>query len=203
MRMRFLSRLSINRRQRQQCPHPRIQRLTGLILQIAIRSAGCRSPTHSYLTDCVPRSSPMPFSRAIPSLILPPVLVFHRGPSSGATARLSRTLPEETIESIAAEYEVDPETLYNEWNELEEGRPLYEGQLLVVPDGIGGEIVWTPPEPESPVGTASYSYGVCSGVTFTGPGANGWFVLPTGSPRVSGWYFRDPRNPGHIGLDYA
>jgi murein DD-endopeptidase MepM/ murein hydrolase activator NlpD len=40
-------------------------------------------------------------------------------------------------------------------------------------------------------------------VSFTGPGANGWFTLPTGSSRVSGWYFRDPRNPGHIGLDYA
>ena len=108
---------------------------------------------------------------------------------------------EDTVESIAAVYEVDPETLYNEWNDLEEPSPLHEGQLLVVPDGTGDEIVWTAPEPESPVGTASYSYGVCSGVTFTGPGANGWFVLPTGSPRVSGWYFRDPRNPGHIGLD--
>jgi murein DD-endopeptidase MepM/ murein hydrolase activator NlpD len=110
---------------------------------------------------------------------------------------------EETVASIAAEYEVDPDVIYNEWNNLEEDEPLYEGQLLVVPDAIGDEIAWTPPEPESAVGTASYSYGVCSGVTFTGPGANGWFVLPTGSPRVSGWYFRDPRNPGHIGLDYA
>jgi murein DD-endopeptidase MepM/ murein hydrolase activator NlpD len=53
------------------------------------------------------------------------------------------------------------------------------------------------------VAGASYSYGICSGVSFTGPGANGWFTLPTGSSRVSGWYFRDPRNPGHIGLDYA
>jgi murein DD-endopeptidase MepM/ murein hydrolase activator NlpD len=110
---------------------------------------------------------------------------------------------EETVASIAAEYEVDPDAIYNEWNDLEEDEPLYEGQLLVVPDATGDEIAWTPPEPESAVGTASYSYGVCSGVTFTGPGANGWFVLPTGSPRVSGWYFRDPRNPGHIGLDYA
>lgn len=110
---------------------------------------------------------------------------------------------EETVASIAAEYEVDPDVIYNEWNDLEEDEPLYEGQLLVVPDATGDEIAWTPPEPESAVGTASYSYGVCSGMTFTGPGANGWFVLPTGSPRVSGWYFRDPRNPGHIGLDYA
>jgi murein DD-endopeptidase MepM/ murein hydrolase activator NlpD len=110
---------------------------------------------------------------------------------------------EETVASIAAEYEVDADTIYNEWNALEEGEPLHEGQLLVVPDATGDEIAWTPPEPESAVGAASYSYGVCSGVTFTGPGANGWFVLPTGSPRVSGWYFRDPRNPGHIGLDYA
>ena len=26
--------------------------------------------------------------------------------------------------------------------------------------------------------------------------------MPTGSYSVSGWYFGDPRNPGHIGLDY-
>jgi len=109
---------------------------------------------------------------------------------------------DETVSSIAADYEVEPEALYNEWNALEEEGSLREGQLLVVPGGQGGEITWAP-QLETVVGSAQVSWGVCSGVTFTGPGANGWFVYPTGSSRVSGWYFRDPRNPTHIGLDYA
>jgi len=110
----------------------------------------------------------------------------------------------ETVASIASDFEVEPEVLYNEWNNLEEGAQLREGQLIVVPGGKGEEVAWTPPQPQyATSGSSQYSYGVCSGVTFTGPGANGWFILPTGSPRVSGWYFRDPRNPGHIGLDYA
>lgn len=110
----------------------------------------------------------------------------------------------ETVESIAEQYGVDPAVLYNEWNNLKEGEPLQEGQQLVIPGGRGDEIVWTPPQPQYAVSGASrYSYGVCSGQTFTGPGATGWFILPTGSSRVSGWYFRDPRNPSHIGIDYA
>ncbi len=110
----------------------------------------------------------------------------------------------ETVVSIVADYEVEPAVLYNEWNDLEEGEQLREGQLLVVPGGKGEEVVWTPPRPTYPVaGASQWSWGVCSGVTFTGPGANGWFILPTGSSRVSGWYFHDPRNPTHIGLDYA
>jgi|YNPBryantNP2012_1023418.scaffolds.fasta_scaffold01327_10 LysM repeat protein len=110
----------------------------------------------------------------------------------------------ETVESIAAQYGVDPAVLYNEWNNLKEGEPLREGQQLVVPGGRGDEIVWTPPQPQYAVsGASSYSYGVCAGETFTGPGATGWFILPTGSSRVSGWYFRDRRNPSHIGIDYA
>ncbi|MCX7683521.1 MAG: LysM peptidoglycan-binding domain-containing M23 family metallopeptidase [Anaerolineae bacterium] len=109
----------------------------------------------------------------------------------------------ETVESIAEKYGVDPAVLYNEWNDLEEGELLREGQQLVVPGGRGEEIVWTPPQPQYAVAGSRYSYGVCSGQTFTGPGATGWFILPTGSSRVSGWYFRDPRNPGHIGIDYA
>jgi len=111
---------------------------------------------------------------------------------------------DDTVASIVAEYDMEPAVLYNEWNSLEEGDPIYEGQLLVVPGGMGEEVAWTPPQPEyTTSGSSQYSYGVCSGVTFTGPGANGWFTLPTGSSRVSGWYFRDPRNPAHIGLDYA
>jgi murein DD-endopeptidase MepM/ murein hydrolase activator NlpD len=109
----------------------------------------------------------------------------------------------ETVESIASNYDIEPVGMYNEWNSLAEGDQLREGQLLVVPGGVGEEITWAPPQSEYAVAGASYSYGICSGVSFTGPGANGWFTLPTGSSRVSGWYFRDPRNPGHIGLDYA
>ena len=109
----------------------------------------------------------------------------------------------ETVAGIAAEYGVEPKDLYNEWNDLDEGEQPRDGQQLVVPGGQGDEVAWQPP-PEYPApGPSGYSYGICSGASFTGPGANGWFVLPTGSPRVSGWYFRDPRNPGHIGLDYA
>jgi murein DD-endopeptidase MepM/ murein hydrolase activator NlpD len=111
---------------------------------------------------------------------------------------------DDTAASIAAEYDVELAALYNEWNDLEEEGSLYEGQMLVVPGGQGDEVTWTPPQPEyATSGSAQYSYGVCSGATFTGPGANGWFTLPTGSPRVSGWYFHDVRNPTHIGLDYA
>jgi hypothetical protein len=113
------------------------------------------------------------------------------------------TLARETVASIAADYEVDIAGLYNEWNDIEEGVPLREGQLIVVPGAQGEEVEWNPPPVQPAAGPAGYSYGVCSGVTYTGPGANGWFVLPTGSTRVSGWYFRDPRNPTHIGLDYG
>jgi murein DD-endopeptidase MepM/ murein hydrolase activator NlpD len=109
----------------------------------------------------------------------------------------------ETAASIASDFGVEPEVLYNEWNSLEEGAQLRAGQLIVIPGGEGDEVTWTAPPQYATSGSSLYSYGVCSGVTFTGPGANGWFILPTGSPRVSGWYFRDPRNPGHIGLDYA
>ena len=109
----------------------------------------------------------------------------------------------ETVTSIAAEYDVAPEDLYNEWNALDEGEQPREGQLLVVPNGRGDEVAWQPPPAYPSPGPSGYSYGICSGTAVTGPGANGWFVLPTGSARVSGWYFHDPRNPGHIGLDYA
>ena len=110
----------------------------------------------------------------------------------------------ETIAGIAAGYEVQPTVLYNEWNDLEDGQEeLREGQLLVVPGGKGEEVEWEPPPRYPAPGPSGYSYGVCSGAAVTGPGATGWFILPTGSSRVSGWYFRDPRNPGHIGLDYA
>ena len=111
---------------------------------------------------------------------------------------------DETVAGIAETYGVEPSVIYNEWNDIEEGEILQEGQLLVIPGGEGEEVAWTPPEPKYAVtGASQYSYGVCNGVGSTGPGAKGWFSLPTGSTRVSGWYFHDRRNPTHIGLDYA
>jgi murein DD-endopeptidase MepM/ murein hydrolase activator NlpD len=113
------------------------------------------------------------------------------------------TRAEDTMASIASEYGVELVALYNEWNGLEEGEQPSEGQLLVVPGGKGPEVEWEPPPPPPRLpGPAQFSYGVCGGAQVSGPGANGWFLLPTGSPEVSGWYFHDPRNPTHIGLDY-
>ncbi len=106
----------------------------------------------------------------------------------------------ETVGSIAAEYDVEPSALYNQWNDLDVGDSVYEGQLLVVPQGTGWKITWNPPEPEP---TQRYAYSVSSASGVAAPSARNYFILPTGSPRVSGWYFRDRRNPGHIGLDYG
>ncbi len=108
----------------------------------------------------------------------------------------------ETVESIAADYDVEPEALYNMWNDIRPGQPLREGQRLVIPGGVGDDFDWEPPPPRVTVASASYSSGFCGNVNVSGPGANGWFILPTGSTSVSGWYFHDPRNPRHIGLDY-
>lgn len=111
----------------------------------------------------------------------------------------------DTPESIAESFEVSVDALYNSWNTVEPGRGLAEGTLLVIPDGIGADFEWEPPppEPSAPaVGVASGSWGYCGDTAVSGYGANGWFILPTGSYAVSGWYFADPRNPGHIGLDY-
>ncbi len=111
---------------------------------------------------------------------------------------------DDTVESIAEHYKVDVATLYNTWNALNPGATLYEGQALVIPGGVGSEITWEapPPPPSRGVGSASYSSGFCGNTAVSGPGANGWFILPTGSAAVSGWYFRDSRQPAHIGLDY-
>ena len=137
------------------------------------------------------KDAPWLIQPGIELLILPVDGVYHT------------TLAGETVEGIAADYDVDSEVLHNEWNGLEQGTQLREGQLLVVPSAKGEEVEWTPPPAQPTAGAAGYSYGVCSGVSYTGPGGNGWFVLPTGGTRVSGWYFHDPRNPTHIGLDYA
>jgi len=109
----------------------------------------------------------------------------------------------ETVESIAAQYGVEPAALYNEWNSLREGEPLQPGQLVMVVGGRDEYIDLEPPPIYASPGAASGSWGVCSGVEAVGPGANGWFIYPTGSSRVSGWYFHDIRNPTHIGLDYG
>ena len=111
----------------------------------------------------------------------------------------------ETPSSIAEDYEVSVDALYNMWNDVQPGQPLANGTLLVIPDGIGPDFEWEPPppEPSAPsVGLASGSWGYCGDTAVSGYGANGWFILPTGSYGVSGWVFGDPSNPGHIGLDY-
>ncbi len=112
----------------------------------------------------------------------------------------------ETIDSIAESYEVSTEALYNSWNDVKPGKPLREGALLVVPGGTGEDFDWEPPapEPSAPgVASASASWGYCGNVAVSGLGGSGWFILPTGSTAVSGWYFHDYRNPGHGGLDYT
>ncbi len=111
----------------------------------------------------------------------------------------------ETSDSIAEQYEIPTEVIYNQWNDVEPGRPLAVGTQLVIPNGVGDEVEWEPPSPEpvAPgVGIASASWGYCGDTAVSGPGATSLFILPTGSTLVSGWYFHDYRNPGHIGLDY-
>ncbi|MCS7283737.1 MAG: peptidoglycan DD-metalloendopeptidase family protein [Anaerolineae bacterium] len=109
----------------------------------------------------------------------------------------------ETIESIAEKYGVSPSALFNEWNNLKEGQLLQEGMQLMVVGGRDKYIDLVPPPPKPVVrGGRGGTSGVCQGVG-AGIVGTGWFIYPTGSARVSGWYFYDRRNPGHIGLDYA
>jgi hypothetical protein len=111
----------------------------------------------------------------------------------------------ETVASIAEKYKVSADTLYNVWNRIEPGASLVEGMQLVIPAGIGEDFDLEPPrlDPSVPSpGVAARSWGYCGTTAVSGYGGNGWFVLPTGSYAVSGWVFRDARNPGHIGLDY-
>jgi LysM repeat protein len=111
----------------------------------------------------------------------------------------------DTLASIAERYKVSPETLDNQWNAIDAGESLAEGKLLVIPGGVGEDFELEPPpaQPTSPgVGAASGSWGYCGDTAVSGYGANGSFILPTGSYAVSGWVFADARNPRHIGLDY-
>lgn len=134
--------------------------------------------------------------------LIQPGLVLDIPPVDGAYHTVADG---ESVESIAEDYEVEPLALHNMWNSIEDGDSLREGQFLVVPGGVGEDFDWEPPPPppaQPGVASASYSSGVCGNVNVSGPGANGWFTLPTGSYAVSGWTFADPRNPRHIGLDY-
>lgn len=128
------------------------------------------------------------------TLVIPPVDgVYH-------TVRAG-----ETPSSIAEQYNVTTAALYNVWNNIPTGDAVREGMQLMIPNGVGEDVEWEPPPPPPArpgVGAASASWGACGETSVSGPGANGWFILPTGSTAVSGWYFHDPRNPGHIGLDY-
>jgi hypothetical protein len=66
------------------------------------------------------------------------------------------------------------------------------------------KLAWIPSLATPPAaGGAESGNRVCGDVSVVFPDANGWFVYPTGNPYVSGWWFHDPRNPAHIGLDYA
>ncbi len=142
------------------------------------------------------RDAPWMIQPGLPIYILPVDGVYH-------------TVAEgETPEGIAEQYKVEVSALYNDWNAIRPEETLRAGALLVIPGGEGSEIEWTAPPPKATVSgpgvaSASYSSGYCNNVAVSGPGANGSFVLPTGSYRVSGWIFHDPGNPTHIGLDYG
>ena len=136
--------------------------------------------------------------------LIQPGLTLFIPPVDGA---YHTVMPDETLDGIAEMYGVMASALDNVWNKLEPAVPLYEGQQLMVPGGVGEDVEWEAPPPPPIVTTpgvsaAAASWGACGDVAVSGPGATGWFILPTGSYAVSGWYFRDSRNPGHIGLDY-
>lgn len=143
----------------------------------------------------------MEILQGAPWLIQPGLTLFIL-PVDGA---YHTVLAGETVEDIAEQYEVPPSALDNVWNDLASNSSLREGMLLVIPDGVGADFEWEapPPPPAVPgVGSALASWGACGDISVSGPGAIGWFILPTGSQAVSGWYFHDSRNPTHGGLDY-
>ncbi len=106
----------------------------------------------------------------------------------------------ETLASIAEEYGVDISRLYNEWNAIGPGQPLEAGMQLVIPGGTREFIVWQLPTYSDLRGSAAYDAGVCA-LPDTGLRGYGWFIWPTDSRRISGWVFRDVRNPPHSGID--
>ncbi len=73
----------------------------------------------------------------------------------------------ETPESIAEQYEVSVSALYNMWNDIEPGKPLREGAMLVIPGGVGEDVEWEPPPPPPSrpgVASATTSWGACGNV---------------------------------------
>jgi len=106
----------------------------------------------------------------------------------------------ETVDSIADEYNVDPEVLFNEWNDLDEGEPLQAGMHLVIPGGTREFLVWQLPQYSNLRGAAAAGSGVCP-LPSVGLRGNGWFLWPTDGRRISGWVFHDPSNPPHAGID--
>ncbi len=92
----------------------------------------------------------------------------------------------ETAAGLADEYGIEPEALYNEWNNLKEGQPLTPGMHLVIPGGEREFVVWQLPRTVVSSGNAATNQGragVCgsgqSSVTFqTLPGASGLVASP-------------------------
>jgi murein DD-endopeptidase MepM/ murein hydrolase activator NlpD len=109
----------------------------------------------------------------------------------------------ETLADLSDKYSVEPEALYNEWNGLEEDQPLIAGSQLVIPGGKREFVVWQLPKRVASTGGSVRNQGrpgMCVG-SFAGLPGRGWFGWPTGGRRISGWYFRDGRNPAHNGID--
>lgn len=134
--------------------------------------------------------------------LIQPGLTLYIPPVDGA---YHTVMAGESLESIAERYGVSVDSLFNMWNDLRPGAALAEGTLLMIPGASGESIEWEPPPPPPSrpgVASAAASWGACGNVSVSGPGATGRFILPTGSPAVSGWVFGDRRNPRHIGVDY-
>lgn len=109
----------------------------------------------------------------------------------------------ETMAGLAGEYDVETSALFNEWNDLEQGQPLKAGIKLVIPGGTRDFITWQLPKTVATNGGAAINQGrqgMCAG-NYVGLPGRGWFNWPTGGRRISGWTFRDARNPAHGGLD--
>ena len=109
----------------------------------------------------------------------------------------------ETVAGVASQYGVEPEALYNEWNDLEPGQSLRAGMHLTIPGGEREFIAWQLPKTVVSDGGSAGNQGrpgMCAG-SFSGLPGRGWFDWPTAGRRISGWYFRDVRNPAHGGLD--
>jgi len=109
----------------------------------------------------------------------------------------------ETAEGISERYGVEPEVLYNEWNDLKQGKSLTPGLALLIPGGQDAFAPWRLLESSyGDKGSENHASGQwpCGGEDSGEPG-RGRFDWPTPKQAISGWTFRDRRNPSHIGLD--